>query len=84
MRNHPLGNVANEGLYTVFEKGMEMINKIWKLTLNNIEKCKDCELRYSCADCRALEERLTKKIDGKATCSYNPSEGKWSQSDHLE
>ncbi|MFB3765155.1 MAG: radical SAM protein [Methanotrichaceae archaeon] len=78
MRNHIFGNVRAKTLGTVLESGWEEIIKFWKLNLDKIEKCTSCEFRYSCTDCRALEERLTGKLDGKILCSYNPKEGAWS------
>jgi len=77
MRDHVLGNVRDRELYTIFEKGKEEIDKFWNLTLDNIEKCRDCEFRYACNDCRALEEKLTGKLTGKRLCNYEPKEGKW-------
>ena len=77
MRNHVLGNIRDRELYTLFENGKEEIDKFWNLTLDNIEKCRDCEFRYACNDCRALEEKLTGKLEGKRLCDYEPEEGKW-------
>lgn len=77
MRNHVLGNVRDRELYTIFEKGKEEIDKFWNLTLDSIEKCRDCEFRYACNDCRALEEKLTGKLEGKRLCNYESEEGKW-------
>ena len=77
MRNHVLGNIRDRELYTIFENGKEEIDKFWNLTLDNIEKCRDCEFRYACNDCRALEEKLTGKLEGKRLCDYEPEEGKW-------
>jgi len=77
MRDHVLGNIRDRELYTIFEKGKEEIDKFWNLTLDNIEKCRDCEFRYACNDCRALEEKLTGKLTGKRLCNYEPEEGKW-------
>lgn len=77
MRNHSFGNVKTEELYSIFERRMGDIDKFWKLNLDKIEKCSGCEFRYVCADCRALEEELTGKIDGKMLCSYDPVKGTW-------
>ncbi|OPX77972.1 MAG: Radical SAM superfamily protein [Methanosaeta sp. PtaB.Bin039] len=77
MRSHRFGNVRNGELYQVFEKNWKEIEKIWKLNLDKIEKCKCCEFRYACTDCRALEENLTGKLSGKRLCGYNPIEGEW-------
>lgn len=77
LRNHVLGNVRDEEIYTIFEKQGENIDKFWHLTLDKIEKCGHCEFRYACNECRALEERLTGELTGKKLCNYLPEEGKW-------
>lgn len=78
MRDRSFGNLKSEQVYSIFGNKWEEINKFWTMNLDNIDKCKDCEFRYACADCRALEESLTGKVDGKVTCSYDSLEGKWS------
>jgi len=77
MRTHKLGNIKDKELYTIFENANGDIYKFWGLNLNNIEKCKVCEYRYACNDCRALEESLTGRLDGKVLCGYNPKNGEW-------
>ncbi len=77
MRGHKFGNVSTREIYAIFEKEWEDIYKFWGLNLDKIERCADCEFRYTCIDCRALEECLTGKIDGKRLCSYDPKEGEW-------
>jgi radical SAM protein with 4Fe4S-binding SPASM domain len=77
MRKYSFGVVGDKELYTVFQAQWETINKFWKLNLNEIEKCTGCEFRYSCDDCRALEDSLTGRLTGKMLCSYNPTEGDW-------
>jgi radical SAM protein with 4Fe4S-binding SPASM domain len=77
MRKYSFGNIKIDKLCTIFQKQWEAIDKFWKLNLDKIEKCADCEFRYSCDDCRALEECLTGEIGGKILCSYNPINGEW-------
>lgn len=72
MRKHKLGNIKDKELYTIFENADRGIYKFWNLNLDKIEKCKLCEFRYVCSDCRALEESLTGRLEGKALCSYDP------------
>ena len=77
MRNHRLGNTRDKNLYLIFRSNWEKINKFWRLNLDKIEKCIGCEFRYACNDCRALEESLTGRLEGKISCSYNPKVGEW-------
>lgn len=72
MRDHVYGNIRNRELHTIFEEKWDDIDKIWKLNLDKIDKCTYCEFRYACNDCRALEEQLTGKLNGKITCGYDP------------
>ncbi|PKP57116.1 hypothetical protein CVT91_11375 [Candidatus Atribacteria bacterium HGW-Atribacteria-1] len=47
-----------------------LIFKYWDLTLSKVEYCKECEFRYGCIDCRAIDKILTGDIYGKKLCSY--------------
>ena len=75
MRKHKLGNIRDKELYTIFENAEGDTYKFWTLNLDKIEKCKSCEFRYACNDCRALEESLTGRLTGKTICSYDPQNG---------
>jgi len=77
LRKHSFGNISDRKLCTIFEKNIEKIYNFWRLNLDKIEKCTGCEFRYACSDCRALEENLTGKLDGKMLCSYSPEKGEW-------
>ncbi len=45
--------------------------KIWRLSKDRIDICKDCEKRYMCVDCRAFREN--KQLDSKPNnCNYDP------------
>lgn len=78
MRDHNFGNISNTELSIIIKRGWDMIDKFWKLNLDEVEKCTGCEFRYVCRDCRALEKGLTGRLNGKMLCNYNPKEGKWS------
>lgn len=61
-------------LMTIIEKNN--FTKIWSITKDMVEVCKDCEFRYICTDCRAItkEDSLYSK---PKSCSYNPYEAVW-------
>ncbi|MBS3788489.1 radical SAM protein [Candidatus Bipolaricaulota bacterium] len=40
----------------------------WRLNLSKVEKCRHCEFRYGCIDCRALGKTLTSNLYGKNLC----------------
>jgi len=77
LRSHTLGNIRNKCLYTCFEKKEEEIKRLWTMNLDSIQKCRACEFRYACTDCRALEEKLTGDLYGKKLCNYVPERGVW-------
>jgi|GEM_PF-2058324 len=56
------------------------ISKLWNMTRDNIEICKDCEYRYYCKDCRPLEKSTSGSNNIKMRsrfCLYNPYTGEW-------
>lgn len=60
------------------------INKIgfqdkWHITKDQIEICKDCELRYACSDCRAYLEDPKNIYSKPLKCGYNPYSGEWEE-----
>jgi radical SAM protein with 4Fe4S-binding SPASM domain len=69
VRDIVLGNVKRQDLRDIIHS--DDLKRMWGLTKDKIETCKDCEYRYACFDCRARAESLT----GKPTdCWYNPYE----------
>lgn len=49
---------------------------IRKMNKDNIDECKECELRYACFDCRP--DSLNTDVLGKPWyCTYNPYRGTW-------
>lgn len=72
MRNKVYGNTINRELYNIFREKWDDIDNLWQLNLDKIDKCTSCEFRYVCNDCRALEEGLTGRLNGKITCGHNP------------
>jgi len=54
----------------------QAVQKLWQITLDNVETCKDCELRYGCFNCRALALTTTGDLLSKnPRCQYNPYTG---------
>jgi hypothetical protein len=61
--------------------GREML-KLWRLSMDRIEVCKDCEYRYVCEDCRPWAYGLTDNLCAKSPrCTYNPYTGEWGSVD---
>ncbi len=58
--------------------GSRAFDKYWRLTKNDIEECKDCELRAACRDCRVAAGISSGAINEKPPyCSYNPYSGEF-------
>lgn len=57
----------------------EVREKYWYLTKDKVNKCKDCELRYACFDCREISQRHGKDLlAANPNCNYDPYKGSWS------
>lgn len=68
------GNIKKNKLKDIIEK--DNFKKLWFLSNDKIEKCKNCQYRYSCISNSDIE-----KIEGlyfkKNTCNFNPYTNKW-------
>jgi radical SAM protein with 4Fe4S-binding SPASM domain len=54
----------------------QTLQRLWQITLAEVETCRDCELRYGCFDCRALAQTTTGDLFSKNPhCRYNPYTG---------
>ena len=52
---------------------MEKIHFYWELNKSKVEKCKYCEFRYVCFDCREIAYRIYGSIYAtNPYCNYNP------------
>lgn len=74
------GNIVNKPLKDILYG--EILQQSWQTTKDHVEKCKDCEYRYACNDCRphAQGSDPNKKWLACAKgCSYNPYTGKWDE-----
>jgi radical SAM protein with 4Fe4S-binding SPASM domain len=70
-----LGKLGQTSLNEIFKK----VEKYWYLTKDKINKCKDCELRYICFDCREIAYRKYGNLYAEnPNCKYNPYTGNWS------
>jgi len=56
-RDVVIGNVLTDDFSTILNNALPY----WKMTLDQVDCCKDCEYRYACRDCRPL----SKGVDGK-------------------
>jgi radical SAM protein with 4Fe4S-binding SPASM domain len=69
LEDEVLGNIRNPRVIDeVFES--KAINQYWRMSLSQIQLCRDCGFRYGCSDCRAVEKQLTGDLHGKVLCPY--------------
>lgn len=65
-----IGNLYEQSLKEIIKK---LKKSFWAITLDKVERCRDCELRYACMDCRALSLNTGKGLySGPVRCDYNP------------
>lgn len=53
--------------------------KYWNIKKDDITKCKDCEFRYICTDCRAYIEDPDDIYSAPLKCGYDPYTGEWEE-----
>ncbi|NOU17740.1 MAG: grasp-with-spasm system SPASM domain peptide maturase [Bacteroidales bacterium] len=51
--------------------------KLWGVSKDQIDVCKDCEFRHMCTDCRAYIKDPENIYSQPANCTYNPYIAKW-------
>lgn len=51
--------------------------ELWNITKDKIGKCKDCEFRMICTDCRAYLANPTDLYSAPLKCGYDPKTAKW-------
>lgn len=57
----PMGNIMRKSLLDIFRVGLQI--KFWTYTKDKVNKCRNCEFRYACSDCRPIESK-DNKING--------------------
>lgn len=69
-RDQIIGNVHSQSLRDIIDGPAQ---KYWKIKSDRTEKCKDCEYRYACMDCRALSIKSSRGLfSAPARCEYDP------------
>lgn len=79
-RNQACGNILETPLAEILSG--QKLSQCWCTTKDDVEKCKDCEYRYACADCRPLAQGSDSRkrwLACSVDCPYNPYTGKWEE-----
>lgn len=77
-RNQVCGNILHHSLAGILSG--HPLTQCWHTTKDCISKCKDCEYRYACPDCRPLAQGSDSEklwLASPQNCSYNPYTGIW-------
>jgi len=83
-RDQICGNILHTSLSSILNS--QSLTSCWCTTKDCVTKCKDCEYRYACADCRPLAQSQDPHKNWQATpidCSYNPYTGKWEDDNNV-
>ncbi|WP_046755585.1 grasp-with-spasm system SPASM domain peptide maturase [Kordia jejudonensis] len=75
------GNIKTHKIKDII--GLENFQSIYHISNDKIEKCKDCQFRYSCINNSDINKKngLYYKID---SCNFDPYINKWEESDKSE
>jgi SPASM domain peptide maturase of grasp-with-spasm system len=71
------GNIKDTTLEEAINK--PGFKKYWNITKDEITKCKDCEFRHICTDCRAYVENPEDIYSAPLKCGYDPYTCKWEE-----
>ncbi len=77
-RDIVLGDVKKNALVDIISS--EATQGIWRLSLDQISVCGDCEFRYACHDCRPLamsSDTFRDLTSPNPRCTYNPYAREW-------
>lgn len=69
------GHISNTTLENVIQD--PAFTKVWNIKKDEIEKCKACEFRHICTDCRAYLENPNDVYSAPLKCGYNPETCEW-------
>lgn len=69
------GNIKDTKLIDVVNN--PEFQKVWHIKKDEITKCKDCEFRHICTDCRAYLENPEDQYSAPLKCGYDPYTCEW-------
>jgi radical SAM protein with 4Fe4S-binding SPASM domain len=70
------GNLETDDMTGIFTR----LKEYWGITKDKVEKCKDCELRHICFDCREIARKAGGNLHAtNPNCHYDPYSGAWSR-----
>jgi uncharacterized protein len=71
-----VGNIDVDDVSEILEK----MREYWTISKDKVEKCKDCELKHICPDCRELAlQEGGNLFSPHPMCNYDPYKGAWTE-----
>ncbi len=71
------GNIRDTTLVEAINK--PGFKKYWNITKDQVTKCKDCEFRHICTDCRAFLDTPKDPYSAPLKCGYDPYTCEWEE-----
>lgn len=71
------GNISDTTLEEAISK--PGFKQYWNITKDQITKCKDCEFRHICTDCRAYLDEPDDSYAAPLKCGYDPYTCEWEE-----
>jgi radical SAM protein with 4Fe4S-binding SPASM domain len=82
LRDLSVGELGQQDLGSILASAR--CQSMWSLSLDQIEGCNQCELRFACYDCRAAAALLDGNLYGRnPLCRYDPFKGEWRMAPHV-
>jgi SPASM domain peptide maturase of grasp-with-spasm system len=69
------GKISDTSLLDVVN--LPAFKKVWNISKDMIDVCKDCEFRHMCLDCRAYVKEPGNDLSKPLKCNYDPYEAVW-------
>ena len=71
-----IGDIFDDDISEIMTKA----KKYWLITKDKVEKCRDCEMKYVCFDCREIPLRKNNSLyAANPYCKYDPYKGLWEE-----
>jgi uncharacterized protein len=71
-----IGDIVDDDIPEIMKKAKQY----WHITMDKVEKCRDCEMKYACFDCREIPLRMSNNLySANPFCKYDPYKGSWEQ-----
>lgn len=71
------GNIKHDKIQDVIKN--KDFQKLWYIKKDEITKCKDCEFRHICTDCRAFVDDPKDIYSAPLKCGYDPYTNQWEE-----